>query len=222
MASQHRPRSVVGIDVGGPRKGFHAVALRDGAYAGQWHTRDARELAAWCHGRMHAQVVAVDAPCRWSTGPGGRAAERGLLQQGIRCFLTPTRREALQHPGGFYDWMLNGAALFRALEKTHSLCRAVSRSGQRCCFETFPHAITRNLRGGNADAARKRPQRTALLRSHGYRTDSLTNMDWIDAALCALAADQLSAGERMQFHGDARTGFIIVPAPRNRKMARPV
>ncbi len=28
------PIAVVGIDVGGVRKGFHALALRDGVYAG--------------------------------------------------------------------------------------------------------------------------------------------------------------------------------------------
>ena len=38
------PITVVGIDVGGARKGFHAVALRDGAYAGQLASHDVQEL----------------------------------------------------------------------------------------------------------------------------------------------------------------------------------
>jgi len=38
------PSTVVGIDVGGVRKGFHAVALRDGAYAGQLASNDVQEL----------------------------------------------------------------------------------------------------------------------------------------------------------------------------------
>lgn len=34
--NQHKPGSiVVGVDVGGPNKGFHAVALRDGHYGEQ-------------------------------------------------------------------------------------------------------------------------------------------------------------------------------------------
>ena len=214
MASADTQRKVVGIDVGGARKGFHAVALQNGKYAGQQQTRDAREMAAWCRDEIGAQVVAVDAPCRWSPGPGGRAAERELLRQGIRCFLTPTRREALRHPAGFYDWMLRGEELFRALERTYSLCKSIPRAGQRCCFETFPHAITWNLRGGNAEVARKRTQRTALLRAYGCRTGRLTNMDWIDAALCAMAADLLLAGGDVRLHGTAKTGFIIVPACR--------
>ena len=38
------PITVVGIDVSGVRKGFHAVALRDGAYAGQLASHDVQEL----------------------------------------------------------------------------------------------------------------------------------------------------------------------------------
>jgi hypothetical protein len=38
------PSTVVGIDVGGARKGFHAVALRDGTYAGQLASNDVQEL----------------------------------------------------------------------------------------------------------------------------------------------------------------------------------
>jgi hypothetical protein len=37
----------VGIDVGGIRKGFHAVALRGGAYAGQMASREVQALAHW-------------------------------------------------------------------------------------------------------------------------------------------------------------------------------
>lgn len=205
-------RIVVGIDVGGARKGFHAVALADGIYLDRLQTRSVRELVRWVRDDIGAHVVAVDAPCRWRTAKTGRAAERRLVAQGIRCFLTPTRREALRNARGYYDWMIRGMELFRALEKTHPLHKAGTSIGWRCSFETFPHAITWHLRGGNADAARKRPQRLALLRAHGVRVAYLTNMDWIDAALCALAAEIFATGRRMQFYGDRRTGQIVVPA----------
>ncbi|HSO83698.1 hypothetical protein, partial [Thiocapsa sp.] len=39
---------VVGIDVGGPRKGFHAVALREGSYLDKFASREALDVAAWC------------------------------------------------------------------------------------------------------------------------------------------------------------------------------
>ena len=38
---------VVGIDVGGPRNGFHAVALRDGVYRDKVATPAPLALAAW-------------------------------------------------------------------------------------------------------------------------------------------------------------------------------
>ena len=82
------PSTVVGIDVGGALKGFHAVALRDGAYAGQLASHDVQELANWCLVTMCASVIAIDAPCRWSTTGRARLCERQLMQQGICCFKT--------------------------------------------------------------------------------------------------------------------------------------
>lgn len=214
MVLRRAKRRVVGVDVGGARKGFHAVALAEGVYRDRLQTRSARELARWIRHDIGAQAVAIDAPCRWRSGKTGRAAELQLMKQGIRCFLTPTRREAVENATGYYDWMLCGEALFRALESTHPLCRAGMSVARGYSFETFPHAITWHLRGGNADASLKRPQRLALLRAHGVRVADLTNMDWIDAALCALAADYLASGKHMVIRGNARTGYIVVPAVR--------
>jgi hypothetical protein len=36
---------VAGIDVGGSKKGFHAVALQDGRYHAQFNSRDATDIA---------------------------------------------------------------------------------------------------------------------------------------------------------------------------------
>jgi hypothetical protein len=82
------PITVVGIDVGGVRKGFHAVALRDGVYAGQLATVDVQELAHWCRSVVGASVIAIDAPCRWSSDGRARPCERELMRQGIFCFAT--------------------------------------------------------------------------------------------------------------------------------------
>ena len=38
---------VIGVDVGGSKKGFHAVALQDGRYREKFSTLIAAELAAW-------------------------------------------------------------------------------------------------------------------------------------------------------------------------------
>src|SRR5262245_48442062 len=84
------PSIVVGIDVGGPKKGFHAVALRDGTYFDRTESRSAREISDWCHA-LGACVVAVDAPCRWRRGERARQCERDLAAARISCFATPSR-----------------------------------------------------------------------------------------------------------------------------------
>ena len=48
-------------------------------------------------------------------------------------------------------------------------------------------------------------------RSEGIATAGLTNQDFMDAALCALAAQHLGNGPVRTF-GDAEGGFIVVPA----------
>ncbi|WP_254216887.1 DUF429 domain-containing protein [Synechococcus sp. CCY 9618] len=204
--------TTVGIDVGGPLKGFHAVALRDGAYAGQLASREARELAHWCRCVVQARVIAIDAPCRWSVDGRARPCERELRRQGIVCFASPTREAAVAHPSDYYGWMLRGEALYQALEPTHPLAAAPPLAGQHCCFETFPHAITWHLRGGNAQAARKRTQRRELLRLAGIDLAPLTSIDQIDAALCALAAHHAAIGGECVTYGEPQTGWIVVPS----------
>lgn len=212
MFQQRAKHRVVGIDVGGARKGFHAVALEGGVFLARRQTNCVAELTGWCRDEIDARLVSIDAPCRWRAGDGNRLAERQLLAQGIRCFLTPTQRTAREHPKNYYEWMLRGADLFRALEPTHPLCRDIPSGETACCFETFPHAITWHLRGGHAEAAKKRTQRLALLRRHGVFDSGLVNMDWIDAALCAVVAAMAAAARPLKFYGEERTGYIIVPA----------
>ena len=99
------PLIVAGVDVGGAQKGFHAVALKDGAYLGQFASPVAAEVAAWCE-EIGARCVGVDAPCQWSSGRA-RACERELAKQHISSFITPTREQAVQNTSGFYGWMFS-------------------------------------------------------------------------------------------------------------------
>lgn len=209
------PATVIGIDVGGARKGFHAVALSKGAYAGQLATTEVEELAHWCRAVIGAQLIAIDAPCRWSADGSARPCERELNAAGIRCFASPSRQVALSHPSNYYGWMLQGEALYRQLEASHPLLAVLPAAGQPpsapACFETFPHAITWQLRGGLASAAHKRSQRSELLRQAGIDPVPLTSIDLIDAALCALAAQQLASGLPCRAYGEAGSGLIVVP-----------
>ena len=131
------------------------------------------------------------------------------MEQGIWCFSTPTRQRAIEHPKDHYGWMLRGEALFQGLKPTHPV--RLPASGQRGCFETFPHAIAWHLTGGKAVASRKRSQRRALLAAAEVDLAELTNIDLVDAALCALAAHHVATGGACQTYGEPDTGLIIVP-----------
>ncbi len=85
--------------------------------------------------------------------------------------ITVVGIKAEQHPSGYFDWMRRGADLYEALKVSHPLLTNLPCPGQRCCFETFPHAITWHLRNGEAKARQKRPQRTALLTQASISTD---------------------------------------------------
>ena len=217
MASGSRVAStVVGIDVGGARKGFHAVALCEGTVVERLATTDEVALAAWCR-EVGAELVAVDAPCSWRSGAEARAAERELMGDGISCFVSPTREQALASSSGFYGWMLCGEALYRELARHgYALAEAADElRSQRRCFETFPHAITVQLHRAlglePAVASRKRPERRALLERLGVHCRSLSSIDWLDAALCALAAQLLQSGVECRVYGEAASGLLLVP-----------
>lgn len=210
-------RVVAGIDVGGARKGFHAVALRGGRFLACLATRDPAALVAWCLslGVVH---VGVDAPCRWSNDGRKRASERALTAAGMPCFASPTRAAALAHEAaaraggkvGWYGWMFEGERLYAELLREYVLYTGDS-AGARCCFETFPQAVACALAGRIVSAKDKRSVRRALLAAAGVALDALTSIDLVDAALCALAAQAFAAG-RWRGYGDDEDGRVIVPA----------
>lgn len=210
-------RIVVGIDVGGARKGYHAVALRAGQYHDGYASTDADAMAAWCE-RVGAVRVGVDAPCRWSSDGRRRASERALAAAGIRCFTSPTRAAALAHEAlsvqagkpGWYGWMFEGERLYAALTPVFPLY-AGGAPGPRCCFETFPQAVACALAGSIVRARQKSRLQRALLQTAGIAQERLRNIDTVDAALCALAAQAFEHG-RWRGYGDDEDGWIVVPA----------
>lgn len=207
---------VVGVDVGGPEKGFHAVALRNGSILETCTTRDPGELVAWCR-KLNARSVGVDAPCRWSRTGRARPCERALAVEGLHVFATPSRAVGERHP--FYRWMRNGAGLFRLLMPHYRLFDGNFPVAGRLCCETFPHAVACALAGKILPAGQKRRDRPRLLRRAGFSLVSLTSIDLIDAALCALTARYLLAGT-VSTYGDAGEGFIVVPEIRRRQQSR--
>jgi predicted nuclease with RNAse H fold len=198
--------TVVGIDVGGESKGFHAVALLDGVFVDKKTDRDPTVIVDWClHHR--ARTVGVDAPCKWSRAGSSRLAERALAKQGIFCFATPPRDRAFNR--SFYKWVFNGERLYCLLDAHYHLFDG-NKTGERIFFETFPHAIACCLAGQVVPAKPKSTVRREVLRSRGYDPSSLSNTDFIDAALCAVAADEFRNGN-YQTYGDLSEGFIVLP-----------
>jgi hypothetical protein len=128
-----------------------------------------------------------------------------------------TREQALASSSGFYGWMLCGEALYRELARHgYALAEAADElRSQRRCFETFPHAITVQLHRAlglePAVASRKRPERRALLERLGVYCRILSSIDWLDAALCALAAQLLQSGVECRVYGEAASGLLLVP-----------
>ncbi len=199
---------VAGIDVGAPRKGFHGVALQGTALVGQLRSADPAAVLAWCR-NLGVTTVAVDAPCRWRRPAGPRRCESALVRAGIACFFTPTAERARGH--AFYTWMLAGADLYAALAAVYPLLADPAQARARCAVETFPQAAACALAGRIVPARDKATLRPGLLRARGIDATALRTIDAVDAALCALAAADLHAGQATLF-GEAEDGFIAVPA----------
>lgn len=200
---------VAGIDVGGPGKGFHLVALRDREICHVAKLATPADVTARC-ATLGVEVIAIDAPSGWSRASGTRVAEAELQARGISCFRTPQRAAALGRP--FFAWVFNGEALFSTLmpEFAHFEGRPYGR-GRPVCFETYPFAAATALAGRKLRAADKDADRRLLLRAAGVDLTPLRGIDTVDAALCALVACSYVAGRHTAV-GNRAEGFIVWPA----------
>jgi predicted nuclease with RNAse H fold len=197
---------VVGIDVGGIKKGFHAVALKDGKFCEPKSSRNPLELLQFCCERG-ATVVSIDSPCRWRAGELARAAERAMAAQRISCYSTPSKSKS-EHR--FYGWIHNGRRLYDEFENGgFRLYDGQTPLTAPTLCETFPHAIERSYKA-DATAKNKKTFRRQLLSERGIDVSSLENIDLVDAALCALAAHHLATG-RFRSYGNPLEGLIVVP-----------
>jgi Protein of unknown function (DUF429) len=155
---------VVGVDVGGSKRGFHAVALQDGQCREKLSTLIAADIAEWCR-RLKASVVGIDAPCRWSLTGRARPCERALAAEGLYTFATPSQAKGEAHP--FYRWMVKGADLYRCIEPSYPLFNGQWQPLSPVCFETFPHAVACALARKTLSAKQKRADRSRLLQGQG-------------------------------------------------------
>jgi predicted nuclease with RNAse H fold len=164
-------------------------------------------VVSWSR-KLDASAIGIDAPCFWSCTSRARPCERALAAEGLHAFATPSQSVGERHQ--FYRWMRNGAELFRLLTPQYQLFDGRYSTSSPVCFETFPHAVAYALAGKILPAKQKRADRPRLLREAGLSINSLTNIDLVDAALCALTAHYLLAGT-FKTYGDFAEGFIVVP-----------
>lgn len=180
-----------GVDVGGPRKGFH-VALIDehGLVAAPVQIRAAtgvaEVLSSW-----RPRVIAVDSPC--CPAPDGcrsRACERALARAVCGIRYTPER--ALLYLNGYYAWILNGLELYEIL----------SAGGLEAveCFPTASFTRWAGRRGSKTRAAWS----LAALSTLGFRGVP-GGQDGRDAVAAALTARAYGEGSFELF------GEIVVP-----------
>lgn len=212
--------TVIGIDVGGSRNGFHAVALllpdgqddpRDLAdvQVERTHDCDAKEILRWCQARS-PRAIGFDAPCGWSADQNSRACELALHKLGIHSFFTPMRETCKGNP--FYEWVFNGERLCQALAQHFPLFQGGAVPELPFSFETFPHAVARSLDRHPQTKETKTARRRRLLKEHNLDLTRLTNGDYRDAALCALTALYMLT-DRFTAYGDCREGILVTPHP---------
>jgi Protein of unknown function (DUF429) len=101
--------------------------------------------------------------------------------------------------------------LYRLLEPSYALYDGRRKPFKGfVCFETFPQAIACSIAGQIVSAKRKCSVRRQLLRKVGLNVSAFTNIDTVDAALCAWTAQQFSRGAAVAY-GEPETGYIVVP-----------
>ena len=179
----------LGVDVGGEERKQLDVVVMDAdrqvaAVGSRVAVRRLPELIA----AHRPDVVAIDCPPAWAPiGHRSRLAERELKLLGIQAYYTPDR--AAGERNGFYSWMRNGMAAFRAAERAgFPAYRAGSIAGS--AIEVFPHASATVLAGclppSRQHPASKRTWRAAVLTAQHVPIAQLRTLDQVDAALCAL------------------------------------
>jgi predicted nuclease with RNAse H fold len=178
--------SWLGVDVGGPRKGFD-VALIDDDEVRVLARLDRDGVVALAAAEQPV-VIGIDSPC--SVAPPGatsRGDERALARAVCGIRWTPDRLD-----GPYYAWVAEGLRLYEAL-------------AGRAVIEVFPTASwTRWLgpRGSESRAAWTR-RGVAALGLDGV--PERTNQDQRDAIAAAVTARAFSSGHTEAF------GVIMVP-----------
>ena len=209
--------SSLGIDVGGPKKGFDLVVLDQRRVPLDVIRGAGLAQVTEVISRRKPTVIAVDSPPKWGANGRSRLTERELARLNIHAFPTPS---AAHSDDPMFDWMRQGIQVFECCAE---LGYPLFNGGtfRKRSIEVFPHATAAVLAGClPPKGTTKRVWRERVLRLQRVTTDSLTTMDAMDAALAALTG-LLALDGHASYLGDIREGVIVVPtralAPRYRR-----
>ena len=182
-----------GVDVGGPRKGFHVAVVDRGALvAGPIQLRTPQEVVAWLAPRR-PRVVAVDSP-RVAAPDGRRSREcERAIARAICCLrYTPDRARIRANP--YYGWIAHGFALYALLARV-----------PWAVIECFPTASWTRWEGSRRPEPRGAWSARGLERLRLRGVPSRLGQDARDAIAAAVTAELYGAGETEAF------GEIEVP-----------
>src|SRR6202162_6075254 len=152
-------------------------------------------------------IVAVDSPPSWAKAGRSRHTENELARLNIHAFRTPSEEHAA-HPR--FDWMRKGMEVFAtAAELGYPLATGKPYKGR--AIEVFPHASAVVLAGCLPPRGeRKRDWRERVLKMKEVRTEELTTIDQLDAAIAALTGLIVMSGQESHL-GDPSEGVIVIP-----------
>jgi predicted nuclease with RNAse H fold len=187
--------TVIGVDVGGRRKGFDVAVLDDREVAALMGGLD-REAVVELISIHQPALVAVDSPRSCARkGLSMRACERES-NTSICCIRwTPDRKRVRAEP--YFAWIVEGLALYAAL----------AASGVPV-IEVFPTASWTRWQGPRGPLTRAAWTRDGLARLCLTGVPERTNQDQRDAIAAAMTAQQHARGLTQEI------GEIVVPAGR--------
>lgn len=182
----------MGVDVGGKRKAFDAALVEGQSLSALRQRQSVGDIVAWV-ASVKPSVIAIDSP-RSTAPPGGshRPEEKDLRDNvcGIRWTLPNAKLEG----NPYYEWIVEGLRLHRALER-----QSVE------VVECFPTASWTRWHGAREGRRRAAWTRKALAALELERVPSRANQDGRDAIAAAVTARDYDHGRYEAF------GDIIVP-----------
>ena len=186
----------IGVDVGGPAKGFDVAVVRDASVAGLESRCDRAQVLALI-AEHQPGAVGIDSPCRCaSPGQKSRPGERALAREVCPIFYTP--EEAVVRSGHpFYAWMVEGLDLYAEIEQEAPGTRVT---------EVFPSAAWTVWAGRRNGRSKGEWSREALGAAGAQGVPGRCSQDARDAIGAALVAGLFCRGGTVDYGG------IAVPA----------